>query len=67
MGRVQENHPHAAPNRIGDTFDNLVIYRAVGRMAPPDQHIGLRDLFRRQPMLGVLQGNGRGRDGGVGV
>ncbi len=45
VGRVQEDHAHAAMHRLSDTLDDLVVNLAMDLVAPPDQHIGLGQLL----------------------
>ena len=58
---MEDDQPHAFPNALRDALDDLIIDIAMGRVTPPDQHIGLFEYLVGQAVLGILQR--RGLDG----
>ena len=62
MRRMQKNRPHARPDRVADHLGHGIRHIAMRGMAPPQQDIGLRQPFRRDAMVRLLQRCGFGAD-----
>jgi len=55
MPRVEHDQTHALEHALLHPRDDLVADVAVGLVAPPSQHVGLRQPGLRQTVLGLLQ------------
>ena len=60
VARMQHDQAHALPHAFDHALDDGIIDILVGRMAPPEQHVGLVQLGFGQAVLGILQRDGRG-------
>ena len=58
MAGMQDDQAHAFPDPLLHALDDRVVDLAVGRVAPPEQHVGLGEPLLGQPVLRLLQRRG---------
>ncbi len=58
---MEHDEPHPLQHVAMDALDNLVADLGVGRVSPPGQHVGLRQLVFGEPVFRVVES--RGGDG----
>ena len=55
---MQTNEPHAVQHARLNAVHDCILYRAVGLMSPPDEHVGLGEHRFCQTVLRFVQGGG---------
>jgi hypothetical protein len=54
---MKGDETHSFPDPAKDALDNFILHLPMGRMAPPDQNVGIREHTFSQAMLRFLERN----------